>query len=119
LAPRNNAPAPQLRTDERGPVFSQELSPTLQLALAYAKQRKHQYTTLEHLLLALIDDVHASAAMNACKVDLGALKSNLTNYIDNDLKALVTDDGESTPTAAFQRVIRAPRQMCSLRAARR
>jgi ATP-dependent Clp protease ATP-binding subunit ClpA len=75
-------------------------------ALAYARQRKHQYATLEHLLLALIDDVDASAVMSACKVDLGALKEKLTNYIDNDLKTLVIDDGgEPKHTAGFQRVI--------------
>jgi hypothetical protein len=45
--------------------------------------------TLEHLLLALIDDVDSSAVMKACKVDLGALREKLTNYIDNDLKTNV------------------------------
>jgi ATP-dependent Clp protease ATP-binding subunit ClpA len=43
--------------------------------------------------------------MKACKVDLGALKAHLVSYIDNDLKTLVIDDGNSRPTAAFQRVI--------------
>jgi ATP-dependent Clp protease ATP-binding subunit ClpA len=75
-------------------------------ALAYARQRKHQYATLEHLLLALIDDVDASAVMNACKVDLGAIKTKLANYIDNDLKTLATDDGgEPKQSAGFQRVV--------------
>jgi ATP-dependent Clp protease ATP-binding subunit ClpA len=79
---------------------------TLHRALADANQRDHEHTTLEHLLLALIDDADASAVMNACKVDLAALKDHLTNYIDNELKALVTDAGrDSRPTAAFQRVI--------------
>jgi ATP-dependent Clp protease ATP-binding subunit ClpA len=53
----------------------------------------------------LIDDVDASAVMTACKVDLGALKERLVSYIDNDLKKLVIDAGESETTAAFQRVI--------------
>jgi ATP-dependent Clp protease ATP-binding subunit ClpA len=61
--------------------------------------------TLEHLLLALIDDVDASAVIKACKVDLGALNERLTSYIDNDLKELVITDGESRPTAGFQRAI--------------
>jgi len=79
---------------------------TMHRALAYANQRKHQYETLEHLLLALIDDVDASAVMKACKVDLGALKEKLTNYIDNDLKTQVIDDGgEPKQTAGFQRVV--------------
>src|SRR5262249_27298599 len=86
------------------PAFSADLSSTLHRALACANQRKHQYATLEHLLLALIDDVDASAVMNACKVDLGALKEHLTNYIDKDLKKLVIDDGGVAKlTAGFQR----------------
>ena len=75
-------------------------------ALAYARQRKHQYATLEHLLLALIDDLDASAVMKACKVDLGALREKLTTYIDIDLITLAIDDGgEPKPTAGFQRVL--------------
>ena len=75
-------------------------------ALAYARQRKHQYATLEHLLLALIDDLDASAVMKACKVDLGALREQLTNYIDIDLITLaINDGGEPKPTAGFQRVL--------------
>jgi ATP-dependent Clp protease ATP-binding subunit ClpA len=75
-------------------------------ALAYAIQRKHRYETLEHLLLALIDDVDASAVMKACKVDLGALREKLTNYIDNDLKTnVINDGGETKQSAGFQRVV--------------
>jgi ATP-dependent Clp protease ATP-binding subunit ClpA len=75
-------------------------------AMAYAQQRKHRYATLEHLLLALIDDVDASAVMKACKVDLGALRRKLTSYVDNDLKTLLLDDGgETRQTAGFQRVV--------------
>jgi ATP-dependent Clp protease ATP-binding subunit ClpA len=79
---------------------------TVHRALAYARQRKHQYVTLEHLLLALIDDVDASAVMQACKVDLGGLRGKLTEYIDDDLKTLAIDDGgEPKHTAGFQRVV--------------
>jgi Glyoxalase superfamily protein/Clp amino terminal domain, pathogenicity island component len=93
--PQDHARVPQFPT-----------TATMHRALAYARQRKHQYATLEHLLLALIDDVDALAVMNACKIDLGALKEKLTNYIDNDLKTLVIDDGgEPKHTAGFQRVI--------------
>lgn len=94
-------------TDESGPAPSAELSTTLNRALAYANQRKHEWTTLEHLLLALTDDVDASAVMSACKVDLGTLKDHLANYIDNDLKKIVIDGGgETKPTVAFGRVMR-------------
>ena len=106
--PRNNASSPQLATAQSGPVpvLSGELLATLHRAAAYANRRKHQYATLEHLLLALTDDVDAFAVMNACKVDLGALKAHLTSYIDNDLKKLVIDDGSAPrPTAGFQRAV--------------
>jgi hypothetical protein len=108
LAPRENASPRPLATAGRapGPSFSKELESALHRALAYANQRAHEYTTLEHLLLALIDEVDASAAMKACKVDLATLKEKLVSYIDNDLKSLVTDDDrDSRPTAAFQRVV--------------
>jgi hypothetical protein len=103
--PRNNVPPPQFSTAWSGFSFSAALESTLHRALANANQRKHEYATLEHLLLALIDDVDASTVMKACKVDLGALKEHLVSYIDNDLKTLVIDGGDSRPTAAFQRVI--------------
>ena len=58
------------------PSFSRNLEETLHRAVAYANQRKHEYTTLEHLLLALIDDSDAAGVMRACEVDLGELKKN-------------------------------------------
>jgi hypothetical protein len=91
------------RNDAHAPLFP---ATATMRALAYARQRKHQYATLEHLLLALIDDVEASAVMKACKVDLGTLKGKLTYYIDIDLMTLAIDDGgEPKPTAGFQRVL--------------
>jgi hypothetical protein len=86
--------------------FSRELESTLHRALADANHREHEYSTLEHLLLALIDDPDASVVMKSCNVDLGVLKKNLADYIDNDLKGLVNADGDDArPTAGFQRVI--------------
>jgi ATP-dependent Clp protease ATP-binding subunit ClpA len=74
--------------------------------VAFANQRKHEYATLEHLLLSLIDDADAAGVMRACDVDLTALKKSLVTYVDNELKSLVVDDGEEAkPTAGFQRVI--------------
>jgi ATP-dependent Lon protease len=85
------------------------VSPTLEVtrrrALDYANQRKHQYATLEHLLLALIDDADAAAVLEACSADLGALKASLSDYLNNGLKDLVIENGgDAKPTAAFQRV---------------
>jgi ATP-dependent Clp protease ATP-binding subunit ClpA len=88
------------------PSFSRQLEESLHRAVAYANQRKHEYATLEHLLLSLIDDEDAAGVMKACEVELPALRTTLTNYVDNELKSLVVDDGEDAkPTAGFQRVI--------------
>ncbi len=88
------------------PSFSRHLEETLHRAVSYANVRSHEYATLEHLLLALADDPDASNVMRACTVDLTALKTALTHYVDNDLAALVNADGEEAkPTAGFQRVI--------------
>ena len=88
------------------PSFSRNLEETLHRAVAYANQRKHEYATLEHLLMSLTDDQEAAAVMRACNVDLPVLKKNLANYLDTELKSLVVEDGEDAkPTAGFQRVI--------------
>ena len=88
------------------PSFSRPLEETLHRAVSYANELRHEYATLEHLLLALIDDGDASGVMKACNVDLVALKTALTLYVDTDLAALATSDGEDAkPTAGFQRVI--------------
>src|SRR5579872_3872749 len=74
--------------------------------MTFANERKHEYATPEHLLLALIDDQDAAAVMNACDVDMGALKKSLVNYLDTELTSIVVDDGEDAkPTGGFQRVI--------------
>ncbi len=74
--------------------------------MALANERNHEYATLEHLLLALIDDQDAAAVMRACSVDLDVLRRTLLTYIDTDLSTLVVDDGEDAkPTAGFQRVV--------------
>jgi ATP-dependent Clp protease ATP-binding subunit ClpA len=88
------------------PSFSRSLEKVLHQALASANERRHEYATLEHLLLALIEDGDASSVMKACNVDLDVLKRNLENYIDTELANLVSSDREdSKPTAGFQRVI--------------
>jgi ATP-dependent Clp protease ATP-binding subunit ClpA len=88
------------------PAFSQGLESALHQALTFANERHHEYATLEHLLLALLDDTDASAVMKACNVDVADLRTTLTNYIDSELDNLVTGyDEDSKPTAGFQRVI--------------
>src|SRR5476649_274249 len=88
------------------PTFSRSLEQSLHRALALANERHHEYATLEHLLLALIDDQDASAVMRACNVDLDKLRRSLVAYLESELENLITDGAEdSKPTAGFQRVI--------------
>jgi ATP-dependent Clp protease ATP-binding subunit ClpA len=88
------------------PTFSRSLEQSLHRALAIANERHHEYATLEHLLLALIDDQDASAVMRACNVDLDKLRRSLVAYLESELENLITDGAEdSKPTAGFQRVI--------------
>src|SRR5438046_174662 len=88
------------------PTFSRNLEQSLHRALALANERHHEYATLEHLLLALIDDQDSAAVMRACTVDLDKLRRNLSSYLETELENLVNDGGEdSKPTAGFQRVI--------------
>jgi len=88
------------------PSFARELEQTLHNALTAASSRHHEYATLEHLLLALIDDDHASKVMAACGVDLDELKEAVATYLDTELDALKTETGnEPSPTSGFQRVV--------------
>ncbi|MCK3777692.1 ATP-dependent Clp protease ATP-binding subunit ClpA [Ensifer sesbaniae] len=88
------------------PTFSPSLEKALHQALTFANERHHEYATLEHLLLALIDDADAAAVMGACNVNLETLRKTVTDYVDNELSNLVTGyDEDSKPTAGFQRVI--------------
>jgi len=89
-------------------TFSRTLEHTLRRALTLANQHRHEYVTLEHLLLSLIDDDDASQVMSACKVDLDKLRANLEGYLEEELDSLVVEgrDGEDArPTAGFQRVL--------------
>ena len=77
------------------PSFSRNLEETLHRAVALATARKHEYATLEHLLLSLTDDEDAAAVMTACDVDLVTLKTALLNHIDVELKSLIVADEEN------------------------
>jgi ATP-dependent Clp protease ATP-binding subunit ClpA len=87
-------------------MLSANLEQTLHRALAYANERRHEYATLEHLLLALTEDQDAISVLRACGVDLGRLRRDIADYVDNDLSNLITAHlGEAKPTAGFQRVL--------------
>ena len=89
------------------PSFSTTLEQAIHSALAIANSRRHELATLEHLLLALIDEPDAARVMQACSVDLSSLKKTLEDFIEDDLSTLITEveGSEAVPTAAFQRVI--------------
>ena len=89
------------------PSFSNTLEQAIHAALALANARKHELATLEHLLLSLIDEPDAARVMQACSVDLDALRTALVEFVNDELSTLVTDieGSEAVPTAAFQRVI--------------
>jgi ATP-dependent Clp protease ATP-binding subunit ClpA len=78
---RCSAPWKRNRSPPKCPHF-RSLEQALHRALALASERSHEYATLEHLLLALIDDRDAAAVMRACGVDLEQLRDNLENYVD-------------------------------------
>ena len=87
-------------------MLSRNLEQTLHRALTLAGDRRHEYATLEHLLLALIDDPDAVTVFRACGVDLNKLRTDLTDFLDKDLAGLAADRTvDPKPTAAFQRVI--------------
>ena len=87
-------------------MLSANLEQTLHRALAFANERRHEYATLEHLTLALLDDSDAVAVLRACGVELDRLRSDLMDYMENELSNLITAQaGDAKPTAGFQRVL--------------
>ncbi len=87
-------------------MLSRNLEQTLHRALGLANERRHEYATLEHLLLALTDDTDAATVLRACGVDGDKIKRDLTEFLDKDLAGLVTERaGDPKPTAGFQRVV--------------
>ncbi|UFN51165.1 ATP-dependent Clp protease ATP-binding subunit ClpA [Roseomonas sp. OT10] len=87
-------------------MLSRNLEQTLHRALALANDRRHEYATLEHLLLSLCDDQDATTVLRACGVEIEKLKRDLGEFLDKDLAGLVSDrGGDPKPTAGFQRVV--------------
>jgi len=87
-------------------MLSRNLEQTLHRALSLASERRHEYATLEHLLLGLADDTDAATVLRACGVDLDKLRNDLGEFLDKDLAGLATDRaGDPKPTAGFQRVV--------------
>ncbi|MEL6265664.1 MAG: Clp protease N-terminal domain-containing protein, partial [Pseudomonadota bacterium] len=89
------------------PSLTQTLEEAIHRAIGLANARRHELATLEHLLLALIDEPDAARVMRACSVDLNDLRATLTRFVDNDLETLVFEGegSEAAPSTGFQRVI--------------
>ena len=88
------------------PSLSRSLEVALHRAIKLATDKHHEYATLEHLLLSLMDDPDAAQVMKACNVDMTALRETLVKYIDEELAAIAVDTGEEAhPTTGFQRVV--------------
>ena len=87
-------------------MLSGNLEKSMHRALACANERRHEYATVEHLLLALTEDQDAVAVLRACRVDLDRLRREILSYVDNELGHLVSAHGDDAkPTASFQRVL--------------
>jgi len=87
-------------------MLSANLEKSLHRALALANERNHEFATLEHLLLSLVEDQDALSVLRACNVDVDKLRSDVAEYLDNELAGLVTErDEDAKPTAGFQRVL--------------
>lgn len=87
-------------------MLSKELEVTLNLAFKNAREDRYEFMTVEHLLLALLDNPAAAEALRACGADLSALRDELINFLDVSSPRLLSDDDKDTqPTLAFQRVL--------------
>ncbi len=87
-------------------MLSRNLEKTLHRALALATERRHEYATLEHLLLAITEDQDAMAVLRSCGISLPDLRDQLHHFIDNEMTYLINlTAGDSKPTTAFQRVL--------------
>ena len=87
-------------------MLSKNLEKSLHRAFGLAGERRHEYATLEHLLLAMTEDEDAMPVLKSCGVDIDRLRHDLETFVDNRLKGIVTQTpSEPLPTAGFQRVV--------------
>ncbi|MDR3480924.1 MAG: ATP-dependent Clp protease ATP-binding subunit ClpA [Burkholderiaceae bacterium] len=87
-------------------MIAQELEVSLHMAFVEARQARHEFITVEHLLLALLDNPSAAEVMRACAVNIEDLRKTLTNFIgDNTPTVPGTSEVDTQPTLGFQRVI--------------
>ncbi|NDB00105.1 MAG: AAA family ATPase, partial [Betaproteobacteria bacterium] len=87
-------------------MIAQELEVSLHMAFVEARQQRHEFITVEHLLQALLDNPSAAEVLRACSANIDDLRKSLANFIkDNTPQVAGTDDVDTQPTLGFQRVI--------------
>jgi ATP-dependent Clp protease ATP-binding subunit ClpA len=87
-------------------MIAQELEVSLHMAFVEARQQRHEFITVEHLLLALLDNPSAAEVLRACSANIDDLRKSLSNFIkDNTPQVSGVDDVDTQPTLGFQRVI--------------
>ncbi|QKT02364.1 ATP-dependent Clp protease ATP-binding subunit ClpA [Ectothiorhodospiraceae bacterium 2226] len=87
-------------------MLSKELEVTLNLAFKEAREKNHEFMTVEHLLLALLDNASATTVLRACGVDLERLRQDLRAYLEETTPVIdPRDERETQPTLGFQRVL--------------
>jgi ATP-dependent Clp protease ATP-binding subunit ClpA len=87
-------------------MIAQELEVSLHMAFVEARQKQHEFITVEHLLLAMLDNPSAAEVLKACGVDLDELRGVLTDFINEHTPRLAAhSDADTQPTQGFQRVI--------------
>jgi ATP-dependent Clp protease ATP-binding subunit ClpA len=87
-------------------MIAQELEVSLHMAFVEARQQRHEFITVEHLLLALLDNPSAAEVLRACSANIDDLRKSLTNFIkDNTPQVAGSDEVDTQPTLGFQRVI--------------
>ena len=87
-------------------MIAQELEVSLHMAFVEARQQRHEFITVEHLLQALLDNPSAAEVLKACSANIDDLRKSLANFIkDNTPQVAGTDDVDTQPTLGFQRVI--------------
>ena len=88
-------------------MLSRELEVTLNLAFKSARDKRHEFMTVEHLLLALLDDASASNVLKACGADISVLRQDLVEFVDSTTPIIsdLQEEQETQPTHGFQRVL--------------
>ena len=86
-------------------MIAQELEVSLHMAFMEARQKRHEFITVEHLLLALLDNPSASEVLKACAAEVDELKKQLGEFVTEHTPILAGEETDTQPTLGFQRVI--------------